>query len=429
MSYIAAEREWDRSKTRAWTGDVWKMLPILQEFRPDLKITILDVAPTGIVKIEKLEPRSKVLEKNYQQIIKKFVFLSLDDYGLDKFVNSINLKPIGIPATVAKKNRWENPATPNPSMLRIAIKAPKARPEKINKIVDYAFARGVADALLRKGHSVRIDSGADWYSDAKGTDFDLAIRGRGGFEPQSNIPMISWIIYPGKTKKHLVSQNEVESSEHTFFASSLDLEAFKKRGLGDKCSLLMQGFDKKIMYPKTKSHKDQSDIALVGSNHFATELRPIVAMALEAKAKLRIFGRGWKNTIASGFLESSYIDNAKVGDLYRSSKIVLCDHLESMRKGGYVSNRIFDVLACGTPIISDDIQGLPDDIRGFVKTVSSSHEFAEAVAEIGAESAQQKNKRQIMAKKMLDHHSFDQRADQISKTLIGLKQKKEQASG
>ena len=31
----------------AWTGDVWKLLPILQRWRPDLTLTMLNLRPTG----------------------------------------------------------------------------------------------------------------------------------------------------------------------------------------------------------------------------------------------------------------------------------------------------------------------------------------------------------------------------------------------
>ena len=41
----------------AWTGDVWKMIPVLQEFRPDLDIRVLGCAPTGLVLIRNLELR------------------------------------------------------------------------------------------------------------------------------------------------------------------------------------------------------------------------------------------------------------------------------------------------------------------------------------------------------------------------------------
>ncbi len=32
-----------------WTGDVWKLIPILQRYRPDLQLTLFDAPPSGLV--------------------------------------------------------------------------------------------------------------------------------------------------------------------------------------------------------------------------------------------------------------------------------------------------------------------------------------------------------------------------------------------
>lgn len=39
-----------------WAGDVWKLWPILVKWRPDLKITMVDVEPTGLMVIQHLDP-------------------------------------------------------------------------------------------------------------------------------------------------------------------------------------------------------------------------------------------------------------------------------------------------------------------------------------------------------------------------------------
>ncbi len=91
-------------------------------------------------------------------------------------------------------------------MLHIAIKTPKALDKNPDKLVDYPFARGLADGLLNRGHAVRIDPGSDWYIDTEKTDFDLLLRGRGGFLPQPNIPLINWVIYPGKKDRHKITK-------------------------------------------------------------------------------------------------------------------------------------------------------------------------------------------------------------------------------
>ena len=51
----------DKVLANAWTGDVWRVLPILQRERPDLHIQILDCEPTGLVLIGNLDPGSRRL--------------------------------------------------------------------------------------------------------------------------------------------------------------------------------------------------------------------------------------------------------------------------------------------------------------------------------------------------------------------------------
>jgi predicted O-methyltransferase YrrM len=39
-----------------WAGDVWKLWPILTKWRPELKITMVDVEPTGLMVVQGLDP-------------------------------------------------------------------------------------------------------------------------------------------------------------------------------------------------------------------------------------------------------------------------------------------------------------------------------------------------------------------------------------
>lgn len=52
-----------------WTGDVWKLVPILQKYRPDLRIRLLDCAPTGLIAITNLNSTSRVLFESYSEIV------------------------------------------------------------------------------------------------------------------------------------------------------------------------------------------------------------------------------------------------------------------------------------------------------------------------------------------------------------------------
>ncbi|WP_331303309.1 class I SAM-dependent methyltransferase [Methylobacterium oryzae] len=56
----------------AWTGDVWKVVKILEKYRPDLQITAVDCAPTGLICISNLDPSSTILEDRYNEIINEW---------------------------------------------------------------------------------------------------------------------------------------------------------------------------------------------------------------------------------------------------------------------------------------------------------------------------------------------------------------------
>lgn len=72
----------------AWAGDVWKMLPILRKYRPDLRIHVLDAVPTGLVLISGLDPANSVLSTNYSSILLEARALDLQQIGVSRFVAS-----------------------------------------------------------------------------------------------------------------------------------------------------------------------------------------------------------------------------------------------------------------------------------------------------------------------------------------------------
>lgn len=61
---------------RYWTGDVWKLVPILRKYRPDLRVLLVDCPPTGLVLVTNLNPDSTFLRDNYLQIVREFADLA-----------------------------------------------------------------------------------------------------------------------------------------------------------------------------------------------------------------------------------------------------------------------------------------------------------------------------------------------------------------
>lgn len=74
-----------------WTGDAWKLMPILREYRPDLRLHVLDCPPTGLVAITRLDPASSVLADRYYEIIYQHGASVLDEGRLRSLWDELEL--------------------------------------------------------------------------------------------------------------------------------------------------------------------------------------------------------------------------------------------------------------------------------------------------------------------------------------------------
>jgi Methyltransferase domain len=66
---LTASRE---RKTKFWVGDVWKVVSILREHRPDLRVKIVATAPSGLCVVRGLDPKSRVLAEGLATLIERY---------------------------------------------------------------------------------------------------------------------------------------------------------------------------------------------------------------------------------------------------------------------------------------------------------------------------------------------------------------------
>ena len=78
---IAVDKESSERKREQsfWTGDVWKIVPILNKYREDLKIFNITDCYTGILCVTNLNSKSKVLEQNYESILNEYTDIGYED--------------------------------------------------------------------------------------------------------------------------------------------------------------------------------------------------------------------------------------------------------------------------------------------------------------------------------------------------------------
>jgi hypothetical protein len=85
-SHMARREPKDRTfATRAylragWAGDTWKLIWILQRYRPDLRLYSFDAPPSGLVVVTGLRPDSTTLRTHYQEAVGAAAGLTLERF-------------------------------------------------------------------------------------------------------------------------------------------------------------------------------------------------------------------------------------------------------------------------------------------------------------------------------------------------------------
>jgi hypothetical protein len=94
FSPAAAARNWDPALTKGWSGDVWKMTPILREYRPDLSFEVWNPRPCGLGVVRGLDPDTTVLQEARDEIVERFMDLTIEGYGVRKLADEMQMQDV-----------------------------------------------------------------------------------------------------------------------------------------------------------------------------------------------------------------------------------------------------------------------------------------------------------------------------------------------
>jgi spore maturation protein CgeB len=84
-----------------------------------------------------------------------------------------------------------------------------------------------------------------------------------------------------------------------------------------------------------------------------------------------------------------------------------------MRAHGFVSNRVFDALACAAPLVSDDLPELHELFGPAVRTYRTVDELRRAVDEVLSDPEAARRRAGVGRERVLAHHTFDHRAREL----------------
>jgi O-antigen biosynthesis protein len=142
-------------------------------------------------------------------------------------------------------------------------------------------------------------------------------------------------------------------------------------------------------------------------------LRPIARDLLPTERDLAIWGTRWEGLIDTSQLVADHVPNEELHRVYSSAGIVLNDHWDDMREHGYISNRIYDALACGALVLSDDVPGLAERFGDAVAVYRSPAELHDLIERLLADPAERRRRGEEGRAAVLAHHTFAHRIDEL----------------
>ncbi|GAA1985046.1 glycosyltransferase [Microbacterium pumilum] len=248
--------------------------------------------------------------------------------------------------------------------LRWAIKIAAPAGPRGEAWGDLHFARALARALSELGQEAVIDHReAHHRSTSYLDDVELVIRGLDKYEPRGTATSMLWVI----SHPDMVKRAEAEPYD-AVFAASIPWAKRISQQWGLDVEPLLQCTDPSLFSPHGDPRTD--DLVFVGNSRWVP--RPAVVEPIRNGIDLKVYGADWGPFIPEESVTAPHIDNREVGRLYESASVVLNDHWNDMKREGFISNRLFDVVASGGRALSDPVEGIEEIFGGSVAVFPSS---------------------------------------------------------
>jgi glycosyltransferase involved in cell wall biosynthesis len=271
---------------------------------------------------------------------------------------------------------------------------------------DLGLAEALCGALARRGHHTALQV-ADQDDAGAGRSLDVLVNIRGRRQATLGAGQLNivWLV----SHPQDVADEELSGYDLVLVASAQHTARLRHRLEGTPVAELLQFTDPNRFFPEPDAGRGH-ELLFVGN--WRSTLRPIVWDAVQAGLRPALYGRGWEHVFPD-LLVAEHVPQADLRRLYSSCAVLLCDHWDDMRAGGFVSNRVFDALACGALIVSDRCEGLFELFGDAVITYRHANDLGDTVGHFLAHAAERRERAERGRALVLERHTADRRAAEM----------------
>lgn len=252
---------------------------------------------------------------------------------------------------------------------------------------DTYFARDVQRSLRRLGHPARVYL-RDEFADPSLIRADVAVHIAGRALPKIRRDQVSvlWVIsHPNRVRIEQCNEYDLILVASRSFAAHLQTR------VRPPVFPLMQATDPARFSPQPDG--PAHDVLFVGNSRL-TARRRIIDDLTPTDLDLAVYGRDWyPEFVDPRHVRGEFVPHDQLAAYYSSAKIVLNDHWPDMARHGFISNRLYDALACGAFVMSDPVSGVQEEFDDGLETYRD---------------------RRDLDNKLRGHLRYDERRDQVA---------------
>ena len=299
------------------------------------------------------------------------------------------------------------PSLDGPASVCIAISA--ASREVAHLGGDFHFATAVARELERRGHPASVAVLPEEAEASRQADVMIALRGRRAHTPRVDQLNVLWVIsHPAE-----LSGPECDGYDLVCVASGQFAEELRAQTT-TPVMVLDQATDPAVFHP---AHGAERDHQLVFVGNTRGVRRKVVHDLLPTRHDLAVIGAGWEGVIDARHVLADHVPNENLRTLYSSAAIVLNDHWDDMRAHGFVSNRVYDAVACGALVVSDRVAGIEDRFGGAVVTYETPAELRQLIDRFLSDEAERAARAGAGRERVLASHTIAHRVETLLETI------------
>jgi spore maturation protein CgeB len=270
---------------------------------------------------------------------------------------------------------------------------------------DTYFAHAIQRQLARRGRPTTVHVHDEWASAAGRADVVIHLFGARAPRPTPGPVTLLWVI----SHPERIDRERCAGYDQVLVASDLFAAELSSR-TDVPVRPLHQATDPDRFRPTPGG--PVHELLFVGSSR--GQRRPMVDAAIASGRDVAVYGGGWTaDLLDPRHLRGDWIPNDELAAWYSGAAIVLTDHYDDMRDLAFISNRVYDALASGVFVLSDDVRGLAEEFDGGVIGCGSPAEAVAAIERFLGDPAARREHAQRGRNAVLARHTFGHRADTL----------------